>query len=414
LGEEKEMNVEELFHYYKNEKPNCHLKPYLHITENSPVHPVIYDKNGVVLSIPPIINGEHSKISLDTKNVYIESTGTDLTKMKIALNIILSMFSRYCKTPFSIEETRVIRPNGEQIVYPDLSNVMFEAKVDYINRCIGIDLPAQSMASLLSRMALPTVVKNPNTLSVTAPPTRADIMHPCDIMEDVAIAYGYNNIKRTVPTCHTVGRQQPLNKLTGLIRDVVSQTGFMEVMTWVLINNDENFKHLNKEDDGSSVTLLNPRHEEFNVVRTSLLPGLLKTLNRNLGQVNIPIRIFEAGDIVIQDATQDTGARNCRRVSALYCANNSGLEVIHGLVERIMLMNDYHFTSAKTSGKATDKKTYKVQNSDNPSLFPGRAADVFINDKKIGYFGIVHPKVLAAFEIGMPCSVLELDIEAFL
>jgi len=410
LGEEKKMNVEELFHYYKNEKPNCHLKPYLHITENSPLHPVIYDKNGVILSLPPIINGEHTKLTLDTKNVYIESTGMDLTKLKIALNTLIAMYSRYCAEPFSVEECRVMTPDGKSVVYPDLSNTVFEAKVDYINRYIGINLPAERMANLLSRMQLPTVIKNPNTLIVSAPPTRADIMHPCDIVEDVAIAYGYNNIKKTVPKCHTVGRQQPLNKLTGLLRDVVSQVGFMEVMTWVLINNDENFKFLNREDDGSSVTLDNPRQEGFNVVRTTLVPGLLKTLNRNLGQVNIPIRIFEAGDVVIQDASQDVGARNCRKVAALYCANRSGLEEIHGLVDRIMLMNDLHFTKSKSS----KKKTYTVRESTSPTLFPGRGADVFIDGQKIGYFGILHPKVLGAFEISLPCSVLELDVEALL
>lgn len=409
LGEEKEMNVAELFHYYKNEKPNCHLKPYLHITENEKFHPVIYDKNGVILSLPPIINGEHSKIHLDTRNIYIESTGMDLTKLKIALNMLIAMFSRYCTQPFSVEECRVLRPDGKAVIYPDLAPVIFEAKVDYINNGIGINLSAERMAGLLSRMQMPTTIKDPNTLSVTVPPTRCDIMHPCDIMEDVAIAYGFNNIKKTVPTCHTVGRQQPLNKLTGLIRDVVSQVGFVEVMTFILINYDENFKFLNREDDGSCVTLLNPRLEMFNVVRTTLLPGLLKTLNRNLGQVNIPIRIFEASDVAIQDASQDVGARNVRRVGALYCANNSGLEEIHGLVHRIMLMNDIHFTAGVSS-----KKMYKVKDSKNPSLFPGRGADVFIKGQKVGYFGIIHPKVLAAFDIALPCSVLELDIEAFL
>jgi len=303
-----------------------------------------------------------------------------------------------------------LTPDGKEAVYPDLAHALFEPKVDYINRLIGINISPQRMASLLSRMALPTVIKSSNILSVTAPPTRADILHPCDIMEDVAIAYGYNNIKKTIPQCYTTGRQQPLNKLTSLIRDVVAQVGFMEVMTWVLVNYNDNFKRLNREDDGSSVTLANPRQQEFNAVRTTLISGLLKALKSNLGQVNIPIRIFEAGDVVIQDTSTDVGARNCRKVSALYCGNNSGLEEIHGLVDRIMLMNDVHFTSSESE----HKRRYKVQNSENPTLFQGRGADVFINEQKVGFFGIVHPKVLSAYEIGLPCSVLELDIEIFL
>jgi phenylalanyl-tRNA synthetase beta chain len=90
LTEEKEMNVNELFNAY-NTREQCHLRPYLHITQNSlHNHPVIYDSKGVVCSLPPIINGEHSKITLNTKNVFIECTGTDLTKLKVTLNIVVS------------------------------------------------------------------------------------------------------------------------------------------------------------------------------------------------------------------------------------------------------------------------------------------------------------------------------------
>ena len=84
------------------------MKPYLHIVEESEVYPVILDSDGVVLSLPPIINGEHSKITLNTRNVFIESTATDLTKAKIVLNTLVTAFSQYCEAPFSVEAVKVV------------------------------------------------------------------------------------------------------------------------------------------------------------------------------------------------------------------------------------------------------------------------------------------------------------------
>ena len=99
---------------------DSHLKQYLPIIKESPVYPVIYDSNGVVLSMPPIINGDHSKISLNTKNVFIECTGTDLTKTKVVLDTLVTMFSVYCSEPFSIESAEVILPDGSTVSYPTL------------------------------------------------------------------------------------------------------------------------------------------------------------------------------------------------------------------------------------------------------------------------------------------------------
>ena len=96
------------------------LRQYLHIIRDSPVYPVIYDANRVVLSMPPIINGDHSKITLATRNVFIECTATDLTKAKIVLDMMVTMFSQYCDKPFTIEEAVVKNVDGSTAVYPGM------------------------------------------------------------------------------------------------------------------------------------------------------------------------------------------------------------------------------------------------------------------------------------------------------
>merc|ERR1712223_966361 len=112
LGQTKEFKSSELMDLYCGDS---HLKPYLPIIRDSPVYPVIYDSNNVVLSLPPIINGEHSKITLNTRNIFIEVTATDLTKASIVLDTLITMFSQYCDKPFTVEPVETFLPGGEKL-----------------------------------------------------------------------------------------------------------------------------------------------------------------------------------------------------------------------------------------------------------------------------------------------------------
>lgn len=114
------------------------MKQYLPIIKDSPVYPVITDVNGVVLSLPPIINGDHSKITLNTKNVFIECTATDLTKAKIVLDTLVCMFSKYCKDPYTVERVRVEYPDGKYEDCPELDYRKEIVQCDKVNKCIGI------------------------------------------------------------------------------------------------------------------------------------------------------------------------------------------------------------------------------------------------------------------------------------
>ena len=118
-----------------------------------------------------------------------------------------------------MEPVDVVDALGSEKTYPDFMTRFVEVDPKYVNQRIGVDIDAKTMAALLCRMQLATKVSDDGeTLRVEVPPTRSDVLHPCDIAEDVAIAYGYNNIKRTIPKMATVGAQQPLNHFSDLIR----------------------------------------------------------------------------------------------------------------------------------------------------------------------------------------------------
>ncbi|PON36989.1 Phenylalanyl-tRNA synthetase, class IIc, beta subunit, archae/euk cytosolic [Parasponia andersonii] len=406
LKQVKRFKADELMEFYK---ADLKLKKFLHIIEDSPVYPVIYDRNRTVLSLPPIINGAHSAITIKTKNVFIECTATDLTKAKIVLNTIVTTFSAFCEKKFEIEPVEVTNPKGESIVYPDLSVYNMEVPLSYINGAIGVSLEAEEVTSLLNRMQLyaesSVVDKNQSSIKVSVPPTRSDVLHPCDVMEDVAIAYGYNNIpKRKLASLQPL----PLNELSDLIRREIAMNGFTEVLTFILCSWRENFTMLNRTDDESTAVVIgNPRSADFEIVRTSLMPGILKTVGHNKDHPK-PIKIFEVGDVSVLVEGHDIGAANRRQLAALYCGATSGFELIHGLVDRIMEVIGAPFVPLH------DNTGYSIKPSEEPEYLPGRQASIIYKGNRIGTFGIVHPEVLNNFDIPDPCSFVELTIQSFL
>ncbi|XP_022134928.1 phenylalanine--tRNA ligase beta subunit, cytoplasmic [Momordica charantia] len=403
LKQTKSFRADELMEYYKSD---LKLKKFLHIIEKSPVFPVLFDRNRTVLSLPPIINGAHSAITLKTKNVFIECTATDHTKANIVLNTMVTIFSALCRKKFEIEPVEVIHSDGKSSIYPDLSLYNMEVSLSYITNSIGVSLEAEEVTSLLNRMQLHAEQSgDESSITISVPPTRSDVLHPCDVMEDVAIAYGFNNIPKRKPAS-----LQPLslNEFTDLIRLEIAMSGFTEVLTFVLCSHKEIFSMLNREDDKSTaVRIANPRSTDNEVTRTSLMPGLLKTVGNNKDHPK-PIKIFEVGDVLLLDGAIDVGARNHRHLAALYCSANSGFELIHGLVDRIMEAIGAPFVSVG------DESGYYLKPSDNPEFFPGRQAHVICKGRTIGTFGIVHPEVLNNFDIPDPCSFVELSIQSFL
>ncbi|KAJ3046216.1 hypothetical protein HDV00_000028 [Rhizophlyctis rosea] len=400
LNQTKSMNAEELMTFYESDRK---LSKFLHIIRDSPVYPVVYDNKRRVLSLPPIINSDHSKIKLTTKNVFIECTATDLTKAKIVLNTVVTMFNQYTKEKFTVEPVEVTQVDGSKTLYPDLTNRTVEADVDYINRCVGLQLSADEITKLVEKMSLTASVKDKKTIAVSVPPTRSDILHACDVMEDVAIAYGFNNLIETTPKASTVAVPQPVNKLSDSLRREVALAGYTEVLTFTLCSHDENFAWLNQKDVGQVVKLSNPKTVEYQVVRTSLLPGILKTVNANK-RYALPIKIFEVSDVVFKDESQERLSRNQRNLCALYTNKTSGFELVHGLLDRIMAKLNI----------PSGSKGYYIKESNNETFFPGRRADIYFQDKVIGTFGIVHPSVLEKYEIGFPCTALEINIEPFI
>ncbi|PNY27233.1 Phenylalanine-tRNA ligase beta subunit [Tolypocladium capitatum] len=430
LNQTREMNGDELMNFYENDK---HLGRFLHIIRDAPVYPVIYDANKVVCSLPPIINGEHSKITLNTTNVFIEITATDLTKLQVVTDMLVTMFSMYCAEPFTVEPVKIVSAHNDLTrVTPTLKPRVTHAEVDYLNSCTGLNESPETLCKLLTKMAYVSRPsdRDSNLLEIAIPPTRADILHQCDIMEDLAVCYGFNKLPRTAPTrSATVGAPLMVNKLSDIVRVEAAMAGWSEVMPLILCSHDENFAWLNRKDDGkTAIRLANPKTLEYQVVRTSLLPGLLKTIRENKGH-SVPIKIFEVADVAFKDESEERKARNERHFAAAWCGKSSGFEVVHGLLDRVLLMLRTAFLTHEEGlvGKSVDFEVrpnpgkpdgYWIEELNEDTFFAGHAAAVYLRlggkERRIGKFGILHPTVLEKFDLRYPVSTLEVNLEVFL
>jgi len=140
------------------------------------------------------------------------------------------------------------------------------------------------------------------------------------------------------------------------------------------------------------VQLSNPKTAEFEIVRTSLLPGLLKCLKENKAEA-FPQKLFEVSDAVVQDTSTDTGARNIRKIAAVVIDTTSSFEVIHGLIDLLMTKVGADF----------NKRDYHLEeDNEDPRFFPMRGFSVFLAGKKIGSVGVIHPEVLDNFDLKNP------------
>ncbi|ELT99894.1 hypothetical protein CAPTEDRAFT_158835 [Capitella teleta] len=402
LNQSKEHSAVELMQLYETDS---HLRHFLPIIRDKPVYPVIYDQNNVVLSMPPIINGDHSKITLNTKNVFIEATATDLTKAKVVLDTLVAMFSVYCAEPFVCEYAEVVNPDGTKCLYPDLSYRNETIAADKINQLLGISQSPETLAHLLTKMCLSAhVLPDGHNIQVEVPPTRHDVIHACDIIEDVGIAFNYNNIVQDLPPVITTAQQLPINKLTDVLRPELANAGFTEVLTFALCSRDDVGENMRKSiKDIPAVHIGNPKTQEFQIARTSILPGVLRTLSWNR-QMPLPLKLFEVGDVVYQDSTKDVGARNERRLVAVYYNKSSGFEVIQGLLDRVLQLLQIPFNQSGYFLRATQDASY----------FAGQCADIVVRGESIGKIGVLHPEVIQKFDLTMPCSAFEINLEVFL
>ena len=430
LNLDKEMTGNEVLEHFKKDNKMANYTKI--IPSESGLFPLIKDANGKILSMPPLINSDLSKIDLNTKNVFIDITSTDETKGLMALNVLVTLFGQYSKTPFSFQQVQIKYEHdlGKDKLTPnfDLQREVIINK-NYIERLLGQGgITDEEIVKNLFKMGLETKIlksdEKDTSFEVHVPLHRTDVLHQCDVAEDFAIAYGYNNINVITPQVVSIGMENRLNKLTEQMRIEMSGAGYSECMTFALCSVKDLTETLRLENDPRIVHVGNPKASDFEAGRTTLLPGLLKCLVSNKKN-KLPLKLFELSDVMLKISSSEDmkgtwnhgkvfdtsiGSVNQRRLSTVVSnVNTSGLDLIHGTL-------DFIFRKLYLKGKYS----YVLEKGSNPFLFLGMQADIFLINsetkekvfpERIGYLGIVHPEVLKIVGWGYPASCLEINFQ---
>ena len=377
---------------------------YRYILEGKDKYPLILDSEGNVLSFPPIINGELTRVTESTEEIFLDVTGLN-EHVSIALNIIATALA---ERGGQIQSVVVRSPGSGGVVKeketPNLEPTTMEISVQEANSLIGLELNAEECTKCCARMGLGAVVKNAKTIEVKIPAYRYDILHPWDIIEDIAIGYGYDRLKPELPDTVVIGEVHPIEEKAAAVRKIMIGLGYFEVFTFTLTSERKQFelmrrtlkKKLIKNASRSLrksevVKVASPISTEHTMLRCSILPNLLEILAINKHR-DLPQRIFEVGPVV-------TNFKEKYMLAAVSTHANANFAEVKSMVDAVL----------KEMGLADAE----VVDSEDGAFFEyGRRADIIKDSRKIGVFGELHPEVITNFGLDHPVVGFEVDISS--
>ncbi|OYT36133.1 phenylalanine--tRNA ligase subunit beta [Candidatus Pacearchaeota archaeon ex4484_71] len=265
-------------------------REYSHLLKGKVKFPVFRDSNDNILSMPPIINSEQTgRITEKTKEVFVECSGFDLNILKKCLNIITTTMSDMGGKIYSMEIK-----SREKIVTPDLSSEKMKISLENTNKLLGLNLTEKQLKTLLEKMGHNYDSKKKE---VEIAPWRTDILHEVDLIEEVAIAYGYENFDPLIPDISSIGKENFEEIVKKKIAEILTGLGMLEVSNFYLTNKKNQFEKMGvAENQEKNYIALSESKTDYNILRKDLSHYLLKNFSSNVDS-EYPQKIFEIGKV---------------------------------------------------------------------------------------------------------------------
>jgi len=385
LHETKEMNGKEILEKIPKGRE------YKYIIENAPVYPILHDSKGTILSLPPIINSVDTAVTPDTRNLFFDITCLNKEIAKYALNVLVCNIA---ERGGQIKSVNIKYPDHTEVL-PDLTPNKRDVHLGFANKVLGLNLTIEELKDLILRARMGFKEKNKNTLTVLIPPFRSDNHHEIDIVESIAIAYGYNKFEPKIPKIVTVGEEDSFEKFIRKITYFLIGLGFQEVNNYIMTGKEIQFKKMNIDESKTNfVEISNPISSSFAILRNDLLPINLDFLSKNT-HVNLPIKIFEIGDIVEIDESLETKTKQTRQLAVLYTDYSVSFENIQAALFALMKYLNIDF------------KLVKLKNT---TYINGRAANIVNNGEIIGDLGEISLEILENFDLINPVAAFRLNL----
>lgn len=367
---------------------------YRYILEGKAKYPLILDSEGNVLSFPPIINAELTRVTESTKDLFIDVTGLN-EHVSIALNIIAYALGERGGQIQSVVLRSTKERREEERETPDFEPKRMEVSCGEVHSLLGIELSAEECKKCCERMGFGAEV-NEGLIEVKIPAYRYDILHPWDIIEDIAIGYGYDRIKPEIPGTMVIGCVHPIEEKKMALREIMTGLGYFEVMTFTLTSERKQFELMRRRGgEGEKVAVASPISMEHTMLRCSILPNLLEILSINKHH-DLPQRIFEVGQVV-------ANLKENYMLAAVSTHAHANFAEVKSVVDAVL--------------KETGMGEVEVVESEDDAFLEGRRADIIKikksltkNAAHIGVFGEIHPEVIRNFWLGHPVVGFEMDI----
>ena len=382
---------------------------YAHLLEGFDRFPVILDATGAVLSFPPIINGRHTTVTEDTRDFFIDVTGWDARACEASLLLTCLAFAARGGT---VETVRITGWDGAEFHSPEGRPREHRVPKSLLEDILGREFSDEQVAAAIDRMGGRLVRRRVSTdgprrrerwaeaaagedeYIIEMPRWRSDILHPVDIVEDVAIGIGYEDLGVSISRQSDAGI--PLAKMTlhRRIRESLQGQGLQQVQSLTLSNDADQFTRVRLEPAGAVTRLTNPITHEHTVLRQNVLPALLRMLAANRHH-ELPQRVFELGTVVRDHHNEE-------RVAWAAAEVGGGFTAAKGMAQALL-------RDLGADAQGLGVRFEALREGDGPYLH-GRGAKVYIADEWVGCIGEVDPALADEFELRVPIQAGEFDV----
>lgn len=376
---------------------------YAHLLSGVNRYPLLRDSSGRVLSMPPIINSNETRVTTQTRNLFVDVTGPDRTAVHKTLAVLASTLH---DAGAEVQTVLISYPDHQETT-PDMAPTKMKVSVVSASRLLGVELNSAAVPEILRRVRF-GVPSDHSTqlLEVLVPAYRCDIMHECDLIEEIGVGYGFHRIAGQAYTTQrlafTVGKPLPKEEFAEVCRTVLTGLGFLETMSLMLVNPQSHFVRLRQHKYPDRPRIQNPVSSEQTELRAHLLSGLLETLGLN-SDARMPQYIFEIGDCFELDPIAETGVRTSQKLAIAMTGPSVSFASCRSVLEALALELGLVLQLAPV---------------ENPLFISGRGATILATPDsnphaaiQWGIAGELHPEIIASFGVKLPVAIAEVSLE---
>jgi len=376
--------------------------------------PAIYDAIGL-FSFPPVINGRRTEVSVDSRDLFIEMTGTDQWTIDHMCNIVCYALAarggQVEKVDVSYADDAPGEYAGKTLERPDFSVRTKTVTHDRIESILGVSLDSREVIDYAERAGLDAAETESDdgvAYEVEIPPYRVDVIHPLDVIDDIGRALGFNSLEPTYPDVSTIGGRHERSRLEDAARDALVGLGFEDLLNFHMINEAENFERMGLPVPGTDeqaadavgladpVTIQEPYSEDYTILRTWALPSIMMVLENNTHR-SYPQDLAEIGLAAGLDDSENTGVAEHRTVAGALARTDASYEDAKARLQALADAFDKDLETPPTT---------------HPSFIGGRAAEVVLDGESVGVIGEIHPKVLVEHDLELPVAAFEFRLDA--